>query len=720
MKISYWFLVVFFLMNASAYSQTNITVRLLDSLHQEPLMGAIVLVAGTNNGAFTDSLGKAQLTLTANTSVSLKTQFLGYTSKLILIQKPSADSLYTILLAATTDDLEEVIISSSRTNSRIEDIPTRIEILGQEEMKEENGIMPGKISSLLGDIAGIQLQQVSANTGNTLARMQGLNGRYTQLLQDGLPLYGGLSGGTSIMQIPPIDLKQIEIIKGSSSTLYGGDAIGGIINLISKDPSIEPTLTFTANQTSLYETNLNGYASRKYKKWGFTLFAGQTNQKVGDIDKDGLSDVPQVQSTVVHPKLVIYLAPKSTLTLNCNLLFDKRGGGRMAYFATPNDTLFHLINHIQRQSGDVKLVHAYSAKSSLTVKFSTCFVQQNLNTANYQFAAKQWMYYSEIAQLHTFKKNTLVYGINWNGSQLNKTSPMLESGFQYTNTIVGSFIQNTWKPTNKWIIEGGLRVDAQPNKRIFTLPRLCVLYKINSAFSIRANEGVGYKIPQLITNLNLETDLNKVGSFAALNPEIATGSNVDFNFHQKIGKKGILTLNQAFYFTQLKAPVVDSVGKTGLRYLYNAPAPINTQGFQTYVRYQYEELEVYLSYVYTNLTKKYDATHPTPVATPKHNLSSVVVAELSEHWKIGLEGSFIAGQLQQNYAPARNYSLFAMMVRYQVGKFIFVANVENLLDVRQSKFETIYDGTLNHPVYRTLYAPIEGRVFNVSLQYSLH
>ena len=108
------------------------------------------------------------------------------------------------------------------------------------------------------------------------------------------------------------------------------------------------------------------------------------------------------------------------------------------------------------------------------------------------------------------------------------------------------------------------------------------------------------------------------------------------------------------------------------------------------------------------------------MATPKHNLSSVVVAELSEHWKIGLEGSFIAGQLQQNYTPARNYSLFALMVRYQVGKFIFVANVENLLDVRQSKFETIYDGTLNHPVYRTLYAPIEGRVFNVSLQYSLH
>ena len=284
-------------------------------------MGAIVLVAGTNNGTFTDSLGKAQLTLTANTAVSLKAQFLGYFSKLILIEQPSADSLYTILLAAATDDLEEVIISSSRTNSRIEDIPTRIEILGQEEMKEENGIMPGKISSLLGDIAGIQLQQVSANTGNTLARMQGLNGRYTQLLQDGLPLYGGLSGGTSIMQIPPIDLKQIEIIKGSSSTLYGGDAIGGIINLISKDPSIEPTLTFTANQTSLYETNVNGYASQKYKKWGYTLFAGQTNQKVGDIDKDGLSDVPQVQSTVLHPKIVIYLAPKSTLTLNCNLLF---------------------------------------------------------------------------------------------------------------------------------------------------------------------------------------------------------------------------------------------------------------------------------------------------------------------------------------------------------------------------------------------------------------
>ena len=90
-------------------------------------------------------------------------------------------------------------------------------------------------------------------------RIQGLDGRYTQILKDGMPIYGGFAGGLSIMQIPPLDLKQVELIKGSNSTLYGGGAIAGIVNLITIKPTDKPVLdlivitSYSIHYTKLYE-----------------------------------------------------------------------------------------------------------------------------------------------------------------------------------------------------------------------------------------------------------------------------------------------------------------------------------------------------------------------------------------------------------------------------------------------------------------------------------
>jgi len=128
-----------------------------------------------------------------------------------------------------------VVVSTTRSNDRIENATTKVEVLGLEEMNEESTIKPGNIASILGDVSGVQIQQSSATSGNANVRIQGLDGRYTQIIRDGMPLYGGYSGGFGILSIPPLDLRQIELIKGSSSTLYGGGAIGGLINLVSKN-----------------------------------------------------------------------------------------------------------------------------------------------------------------------------------------------------------------------------------------------------------------------------------------------------------------------------------------------------------------------------------------------------------------------------------------------------------------------------------------------------
>jgi outer membrane receptor for ferrienterochelin and colicins len=107
---------------------------------------------------------------------------------------------------------------------------------------------PANVSMLLHESTGMQVQQTSAVSGNASIRVQGLDGRYTQLLKDGYPNFGNFASGLSILEIPPLDLKQVEIIKGPASTLYGGGAIAGVVNFISKTPKEKGEYNFILNQ----------------------------------------------------------------------------------------------------------------------------------------------------------------------------------------------------------------------------------------------------------------------------------------------------------------------------------------------------------------------------------------------------------------------------------------------------------------------------------------
>src|SRR3954470_21425402 len=144
---------------------------------------------------------------------------------------------------------EEVIVRSTRTDKRVQDEALRVEVLGREEIEEKLLMTPGDIAMLLSETTGLRVQVTSPGLGAASLRIQGLRGRYTQLLSDGLPLYGGQSGSIGLLQIPPMDLEQVEVIKGVASALYGSSALGGVINLVSRRPQ-EAEREVLLNRTS--------------------------------------------------------------------------------------------------------------------------------------------------------------------------------------------------------------------------------------------------------------------------------------------------------------------------------------------------------------------------------------------------------------------------------------------------------------------------------------
>ena len=145
---------------------------------------------------------------------------------------------------------EEVTVTATRSDRRIQDEPLRVEVIDREEIEEKALMTPGSVAMLLGETTGLRVQTTAPSLGAANVRVQGLRGRYAQLLADGLPLYGSGGDSLGLLQVPPLDLGQVEVIKGAASALYGPAALGGVINLVSRRAP-ESRVETLLNATSL-------------------------------------------------------------------------------------------------------------------------------------------------------------------------------------------------------------------------------------------------------------------------------------------------------------------------------------------------------------------------------------------------------------------------------------------------------------------------------------
>ena len=708
----------------------QVRVVLRDSLRQEPLIGASVAVDGTGFGAATDVTGTAVLTPAPAPGTRLRISALGYRTRIVAAPAPGV-TLALRLAPGTQEIAEEVLVTATRTNSRIEDLPTRVEVLGAEEMEEESSIKPASIASLFGDIAGTQIQPTSPTTGNLDLRLQGLPGQYTQILRDGVPLYGGFAGSFGLLTVPPLDLRQVELIKGSNSTLYGGGAIAGLVNLVSKTPTLgTPQYAASLNQTTLRETDLNGFAAKRGRHWGYSAFVGIVSQKDKDVDGDGFIDVPKVGNINLHPRLFFYPNDHSQLALGYTGTAESRRAGDQQVLKNGPDPvtghLFYVDNTSLRNTADLLYSNESLAGGGLTIKATITDFVRDVSTNTDAFTAYQTTYYTEASYLHRVGSNhTVVAGLNVNGEQLasfNRSATPLRSPYSYTT--VGGFAQDDWRLLPSLSLQAGLRFDHHNQYGNFLLPRLALLYKASAAVTARLNGGLGYRAPVPYINSLDERDYPLINRLQGLSAETSLGLNGDVNYQRTFAgfdEPLVLTVNQAFFFTRLQNPLVLSgagfagtFGQNSLTW-QNASAPLTTRGLETYIRLRADETELYLGYVFTDAQRHYDPVNQHLPLAARHKFAAMGLAEFTDRFSAGLEASYIGQQYLSDGRTTPGYPLFAALLRYHIGPWTLALNGENLLDYRQTRREKVVQAPFGSPVFSELWAPVEGRVFNLSL-----
>lgn len=712
------FFILFLFVGGNIFAQHSFQAIIKDADSQEPLVGATAVVEGTNIGASTDESGLVIINNIPGGSQNIVFSYVGYATHEETYIFPITIDQPVIILLEEGEEIEEVTVTATRSSRTIEEIPTRVEFLGAEELTEKAVMNSTNIAMLLRESTGIQMQITSPNSANQSIRIQGLDGRYTQILKDGFPLFGGFAGGLSIMQIPPLDLQQVEVIKGSNSTLYGGGAIAGLVNLVTKKPKEHsPELSLMLNQTTASGTTLNGFYAQKYGKTGVSLFASANRQEPFDPNDDGFSDIPQVRSLTFTPRFFWYPDDKTTLWVGVNTTLEDRIGGDLKVIdGQPSaQNVFSEENLSTRISTQVAFDRRLANDAQLRFRNSIAYFDREVSIPTYQFQGNQVASFSELTYSTGNDYSQWIFGANLFTDRFQEAPINSNTLRDYQNTTSGAFIQNTTDLSDKWALESGLRTDFNSEYGTFVLPRVSLLFKVNSELSGRIGGGLGYKLPTIFTEeaegltfqgiLPIDENLTEA--------ERSIGGNFDINYETVIGDQLTFSLNQFFFYTRLNNALVLNQSLGGPNFVFeNADGSIDSRGFETNIKMTYGDFKLFLQYAFIDAQLNYDNINNQKPLTPKHNAGAVLVFEQHGKWRIGLESYYTGAQFRSDYSRTRDFWIVGLMGLRQFKQFSLFLNFENFVDSRQSRYEDIVIPPINNPTFREIWAPTDGFVIN--------
>jgi outer membrane receptor for ferrienterochelin and colicins len=717
--------ITIFLLLSSLFTQAQNTLiaSIKNDTSKLPLPGATLHIKSLKLTAIANDSGVVVLKNIPNGKVDIEISSVGYNELEQTLRFPSAskDTLQ-FYLEMEESTLDNITVTSTRTGRSVNNTPTRVEVIAQDEIHEEATMRPGDIRMLLAESTGIQTQQTSATSGNASIRIEGLDGRYTQILKDGFPVYSGAANGLGLLQTPPLDLEQVEIIKGSSSTLYGGGAIAGLINLITKGPKEKRELDFNVNGTSAAGLDINSFYSQRFKKAGVTFFVSRNTNKAYDPANIGFSAIPKFERYTINPKLFLYFNDKTKLNFGINTTFENRLGGDMKFIEGKGDSSHSYFerNKTQRLSTQFTFDHKINEQSSFKIKNSIGYFNRIINSKNYGFNGTQYSTFSEATYVNSKEKSDWVAGINFltdNFKEQPLSSLILRN---YSQATFGAFAQNTWNAADWLTLETGLRGDYAKDYGFAFLPRISSLFKILPNLTTRIGGGFGYKTPTIFTE---ESEKLLYKNVLPVSPETnqlerSYGANWDVSYKTNFDKL-TFSINQLIFYTYLKSPLMLEP-KTNETYQFkNIAGHIDSKGAETNIRLGYDDFTLYLGYTYTNAKVHDNGLIYNNPLTPKHRFNAALVYEIEDKWRIGSEIYYFSKQNLTDGSLGKDYWLTGLVAEKFWKKLSLYINFENFGDVRQTKFESIYTGSITNPVFKDIYAPLDGFVVNGGIKLKL-
>lgn len=613
-------------------------------------------------------------------------------------------------------ELDSIVVESTRSRRRVSDEPIRVEVIAQEEIEEKLLMTPGSIAMLVAETAGVRVQSTSPALGASNIRIQGLRGRYTQLLADGLPLYGGQAASIGLLQIPPTDLGRVEIIKGAASALYGPSALGGVINLISRRPRDAREAELLLNATSRDGQDMTGYvASPLSDGWGVSMVGGHHRQDDHDLDADGWIDMPAFRRNTLRPRLFWTGNNGAKAYATLGVMDEDRIGGTRPGALMPYGRPFPMTQATRRVDGGAVVELPMGELASLHLRASAMDTAHVHRFGDVVEDDRHRTAFAEASYGASAGDTTWLAGA---AVQSDRFRSRAFPAFDYRYTVPALFAQAEHAVRDDLILAASARWDDHSEYGARLSPRLSLLYRPGD-WTIRTSLGRGFHAPTPFVEEIEAAGLSRLEPLAGLVPEVATSGSLDVGY-----AAGPLETSLNLFASDIRDAVrlvdapTDADGTPRVR-LVNVDGTTRTRGAELLMRYRWRDFVVTGSYVFI------DATEPDPDAagrrrvplTPRHTGGLVAMWERHGRGRLGIEAYYTGTQpLDDNpyRRTGRPYVELGVLGEITLGKASLFLNLENLLDVRQTRY---------HPLTRPqrardgrwtvdAWAPIDGFVVN--------
>jgi iron complex outermembrane receptor protein len=695
-----------------AFAQGPVMLRVEVRSSTGPVPEADVIVNGTTHETDAQGLTVFDVRPGAVDIAVVKSGFAPATASLEISPSQPRRTV-TIELTPTTSIEEHVTVSATRTDRGIEDQPMRVEVVDREEIDEKAMMTPGDVVMLLNETGGMRVQATSPSLGAASIRIQGMRGRYTRFLSDGLPLFGE-QVSLGLMQIPPTDLGRVEVIKGVASSLYGAGAMSGVVNLVSKRPMAQPERQVSFNTSTHGATDAGlWYSAPLSDHWGLTLTGSANGQGRTDVNGDGWADVPKYERVVARPRLFWDDHSGRSFFATVGGTLEDRTGGTMPAASLPGagpysealDTRrFDVGSSFQMLSDNGFL---WSARGSWSAQhqrhqFGEVTERDDHDTGFAEFTVRR-------AVAH----HTLVGGIAVERDQFQPTDT---PQFSYTYTTPGIFVQDDVDVARWLAISASGRVDHHSEFGTFLSPRVSALIR-NGLWSTRLSYGTGFFAPSAITEETEAAGLSRLTIEGPLKAERGRSTSLDVT-----RTSGPLSATLSLFYSRVADPV--EVDRTDRYVLRNLPTPTTNAGIEAIAVWKTDDFSFVANYAFVRTREDTETGRTDVPLTPRHSLGLDAAWDWGkqEAWHLGVEW-YYTGQQRLDANPYREqsepYHLFGVLASRKVGRALLFINGENLTNVRQTDWDPLLRPSRNVDGRWTVdaWAPLDGRVINGGLRF---